>query len=101
MPARRQFRTIAEIPREMIGGGINKQEQRPLAMLTRDDVRRLIKIKTIRLKPASPQVLHIEIAFNARRRLKTTRAQKCAVEWIKAEGLVPQRVSALGSPRAT
>src|SRR5262249_57681421 len=63
-PVRRDFRAIGEVPREMIGGRVDEQEQRTVAMFARDDVDRPVEVKTVALEPARTQVFHIEVAFD-------------------------------------
>src|SRR6266550_1162906 len=82
-PIRCELGTEARIPWKMICNGINVQEHRAVTALMVDELYGLTEIKTVSLETACAKVTHIQIALNASRRLKCTRTEKGAVEWIE------------------
>ena len=72
----------------MIGDGIDIQEQRTVAALARDDLFGLLEVEAVRLETARPQIRHVHIVLDAGCGLEAARAEKSAVERIKAERFV-------------
>src|SRR4051812_689890 len=95
-PLRREIGAEAEVPREMVLRRIDQQEQRVLAALLRDRVRRLVEIERVRVEEFRAERGGVEKVLNAGGRLEVARAEKCAVHRVKREGLVAAMAQCVG-----
>src|SRR5215218_2712677 len=87
-PFAREIGAEAEIPREMVLRRIDQQEQRILAALLRDRVRRLVEIERVRVEEFRPERSGVEEILDAGRGLEMPRAEKRTVHRVQRKGLV-------------